>query len=139
MMGSKEYISSGIPVSPGYLHGEIKLRPDEEKVKAVDGKCSRCGAEVVSPGNFCGECGAVFVKKEEASGGKRTASARDRRTGAYNFSDAVEIHDEGGGVRGSRTRPDWEVVEAGDDPAVRMDADAVKATLVGKKKKPPLK
>ncbi|MBI5222669.1 MAG: hypothetical protein HY980_04225 [Candidatus Magasanikbacteria bacterium] len=54
------------------MRREIKARPDDQRAVVADGKCSICDAEVTSPGNFCAECGAVFVKEKGSTGGRET-------------------------------------------------------------------
>lgn len=55
---------SAIRMSRRHLSQVEKSRSDEEKAKVISGKCSVCGAEVESPGNFCSMCGRMFVEEK---------------------------------------------------------------------------
>lgn len=111
MSGTEKYVQPGVQVSQGYLRREIKARPDDEKAVVADGRCSICKTEVAPPGNFCVECGAVFVK-EKIDKNKR---------GTQFLSSA------GGRVEMKPPKSAGLGVEP--DPAGRHDAGAVKVAL----------
>lgn len=103
-----------------------------------DGKC-KCGDKAASSDRYCTNCGRLLLRGGKPLPAGETPKRINTPTEFFVSEGAVEIHDSDGGVRGSKTRPDWEVVEGGEDPAVRIDADAMGATIVGKKKKLPPK
>ena len=72
MGGTEKYVQPGVSISPHHLRKEIKARPEDQRAVAADGRCSLCNTEVTPPGNFCTECGAVFVKEKGRASGRET-------------------------------------------------------------------
>lgn len=107
-----------------------------------DNKC-RCGNKVGSADRYCTNCGRLLLRGGKPLPAGETPKRISTPTELFVSKGAVEIHDEGGGAEENPARPDWEAVEGGEDPAVRMDAGAVRAALkkgvlIRKKKGPPL-